>query len=244
MTVDAGEVGYVRNVDVDALAKVAEEEGLQVWVVRSPGGFVNARGALLKVVGDRAVPSDLVHRLRRAFDVGGARSFDQDPRFGFIVLGEIASRALSPGINDPGTAVDIVGTSVRLLTAWRRAVETRPAPPPNPRVRLQPISYADLLDDVFRPIATDGASSLTVAMRLQKGLAALRADAEGRPDMVEALDAAARTALVRSEAALDFEPDKVRLRAMIKLETTRSDAERQGSEPDGLVVAPIAGDHR
>ena len=170
MTVEAGEVGYVRNVDVDALAKVAEEEGLQVWVVRSPGGFVNARGALLKVVGDRAVPSDVVHRLRRAFDVGGARSFDQDPRFGFVVLGEIASRALSPGINDPGTAVDIVGTSVRLLTAWRRAVAARPAPPPNPRVRLQPISYADLLDDVFRPIATDGASSLTVAMRLQKGL--------------------------------------------------------------------------
>jgi hypothetical protein len=46
-------------------------------------------------------------RLSSAFLVGPDRSFKQDPRFGMIVLSEIASRALSPGVNDPGTAIDV-----------------------------------------------------------------------------------------------------------------------------------------
>ena len=36
------------------------------------------------------------------FVIGGSRVFDQDPRFGLLVLSEIASRALSPAVNDPG----------------------------------------------------------------------------------------------------------------------------------------------
>ena len=211
--VESGEVGYVRNVDVDALSKIAAREGLQVWVVCSPGAFAHARRDLLKVASDRPMSASVQAALRKAFDVGDARSFDQDPRFGFTVLGEIASRALSPGINDPGTAVDVIGTAVRCLTLWRREARDRPPVDGQPAVRLRPIAYADLLDDVFRPIATDGGGALTVAVRLQKAFTSLHADAEGEPAMREALQAAASQAAERAMAALDLEADKARVRA-------------------------------
>ncbi|WP_305804424.1 DUF2254 family protein [Stenotrophomonas sp. YIM B06876] len=44
--------------------------------------------------------------------VGAQRSLDQDPRFGLLVLGEVASRALSPAINNPCTAIDVIGRAV------------------------------------------------------------------------------------------------------------------------------------
>ena len=53
-----------------------------------------------------------------AFAIGDSRSYDQDPRFGLIVLGEIAAKALSPGVNDPGTAIQVIGAGVRLLDVW------------------------------------------------------------------------------------------------------------------------------
>ncbi len=51
------------------------------------------------------------------------RTFEDDPRFGLIVLSEIADKALSPGVNDPGTAIDVIGTLVRLFTLWQSPPE-------------------------------------------------------------------------------------------------------------------------
>jgi uncharacterized membrane protein len=46
------------------------------------------------------------------------RSFAQDPRFCLSVMAEIACRALSPAVNDPGTAIDVIGRGVRILSAY------------------------------------------------------------------------------------------------------------------------------
>jgi uncharacterized membrane protein len=46
------------------------------------------------------------------------RYFHEDPRFGLITLSEIASRALSPAVNDPGTAIQIISSHVRLFSLW------------------------------------------------------------------------------------------------------------------------------
>lgn len=64
-----------------------------------------------------------MQRRRRAPALGGApvgtiRDADQAnheaSRFGLIALSEIACRALSPAVNDPGTAIAIIGRFVRL----------------------------------------------------------------------------------------------------------------------------------
>ena len=89
------------------------------------------------------------------------------------VLTEIASRALSPGINDPGTAIDVIGRAVRLLAIWGEPPERGTARSSYPNVFVPPIDVDDLFDDLFTPIARDGASTVEIGVRLQKAFRTL-----------------------------------------------------------------------
>lgn len=161
--------GYVQHIDVQALAERARELGAEFYVAALPGSFVHRAAWLLWIRGSTP-GEDQVEALRRAFTLGNERSFDQDPRFGLIVLSEAASRALSPAVNDSGTAISVIGRLVRVLSCWTEradpAVEC-------PEIHVPPVLPADMIYDVFRPIARDGAAVVEVQMRLHKALDAL-----------------------------------------------------------------------
>jgi uncharacterized membrane protein len=151
----------------------------------------------------------------RTFSVGDERSFDQDPRFGLSVLAEIASRALSPAVNDPGTAIDVIGRAVRIFSMWTRPpADAPPVPVRHPRVHLQAIRIDDLFDDIFSPIARDGAGIIEVQARLQKALLALcQIDAErfGQSAVRQS-----ERAWLLAEDRLVLEADKDLLRDLVK----------------------------
>ena len=161
--------GYVEHVDVAALETIAGTIGATLRVAALPGAFVHP-GAPLVWRSGGMLDENQETELRTAFSIGLSRSFDQDPRFGLIVLTEIASRALSPAVNDPGTAIDVIGRLLRVLSLW-----TEPAEPVQRyrNVLVPPIRVSDLLEDAFLPIARDGAGLVEVQIRLQKALAAL-----------------------------------------------------------------------
>ena len=125
------------------------------------------------------------------------------------VLAEIAAKALSPGINDPGTAIDVISTAVRLLSDWVRESAREPYTEPG-RLRAPALSAEVLLDDVFRPVAQYGAGNPLVAARLQAALLALAGlnDAE----MTRAARRQARVALKRALRELPIKEDRERVR--------------------------------
>src|SRR5690606_38052485 len=135
--------------------------------------------------------------LRNAFVIGAQRTFERDPRFGITVMAEAASRALPPGINDQGTAVDVIGRGGRVLSHL-----SRPVPPEEPkydRVYAPGLSVADMLDDFFTPIARDGAAIVEVGIRIQEALASL--GRLGDAAVTVAAQRQAELALRRAEAA-------------------------------------------
>jgi uncharacterized membrane protein len=86
------------------------------------------------------------------------RYFDEDPRFGLITLSEIASRALSPAVNDPGTAIQIISSYVRLFSLWAEPLDSKKTEKkPYDRVAVPELTIEDLFEDAFRPLARDGA---------------------------------------------------------------------------------------
>jgi len=158
--------GYVQYVDVEAVQDCAQKYGLQVWMGALPGEFVYISTEVLHVLGSR----DAEARLRDAFTVAPSRSFDQDPLHGLVVLAEIASRALSSGVNDPGTATAVIGRQVSVLSIWTRREE------PDvrfDRVHVPAIRPEDALDVAFRPILRDGIGTSEVLVRLIAALNAL-----------------------------------------------------------------------
>ncbi|WVM90449.1 DUF2254 family protein [Halopseudomonas pachastrellae] len=203
---------YLQHLDVLTLSELAEEHQLALYVPVQPGAFVHPAEPLLWVYGQ--LDEDLQCTLCDCFTLDRVRSFDQDPRFGCSVLSEIASRALSPAVNDPGTAIDILGRGVRLFAPWAQGPAAQEAEVSCQGVWLTPLALDDLFDDLFGPIARDGAGRIDVQLRLVKSLQALAAQGACFAAPARRL---AREALALGEQALVLEVDRQRLREQVEM---------------------------
>jgi uncharacterized membrane protein len=172
MPVHSTHIGYVTYINVEKLQQLGKEEDLHVWAEVAAGSFIVPQRVLCRL--SRAVEDEVAERIANAFVVEDMRNFDQDPLFGMIVLTEIAQRALSPGINDPGTATDVLGTVTRLLCNWAKAMQKgNPDETRHERVHIHALDERRYVSDVFGPLARDSAGMLEVATRLQQSLATL-----------------------------------------------------------------------
>ena len=100
----------LQQLDLSRLLAAADGGG--VIVLRAGVGDTLQQGAPVADLhggetADAAVLAGLV--------TGRERTFDQDPRFAFRLLADIAMRALSPAVNDPATAVQVLDTTESLL---------------------------------------------------------------------------------------------------------------------------------
>ena len=198
-------IGRVTHIDIKALAAIAASIGADIDLVALPGTLADPARALVwtpATLDDRQVA-----RIRDSFTIANDRAFDHDPRFGLVVLSEIASRALSPAVNDPGTAIAVIEAGTRVVAAMLRHVPDPDCRAPA-RVNVPPFAFPDLIEDLFRPIARDGAGTIEVGIRLQKSLAALQA-----VDRAAAEDcrAEASDAVDRAQDALTSGRDRDRL---------------------------------
>ncbi len=202
------DIGYLTHIDFRQLQSLAEEHDLQLWLEEATGNFVAPGKAVARL--SRAVDDSLRGHLLDAFVISDLREFDNDPRFGLVVLTEIAQRALSPAINDPGTAIDVIGTITRLMCGWveiRRKVEASPVK--YTRLFVRELDDGELFDDVYPGLAADSAGQLGTAIRLQKSLATL--GALGYPPFTRAADRHAARALYLTDRAQPFESDRQHL---------------------------------
>jgi len=164
------QIGYIQHINFGRLQEFAETADILITLNCMPGTFTTPDKPLLYIVSGQKKSSNIDNeKLQKSFVIDDKRSFHDDPRFGFIALSEIASRALSPGINDPGTAIAIIGSHVRLFVQWleKDGKENSKKIKYN-RIEVPEISLTDIFDDAFRPIARDGSSSIEVMLRLQK----------------------------------------------------------------------------
>lgn len=194
-------IGYVQHVDVQALSTLIGEKHAAIYVLAIPGDFIDPTEPIAWTFGLEDAPEPAV---RDCYTIGETRAFDQDPRFGVSVLAEIGCKALSSAINDPGTAIDVIGRAVRVLSIWAEPVQD--LTPKYPRVFIPGLELSDLFNDIFTPIARDGAGIIEVGLRLQAAFATL---SRMEPERF-AIPAKrhAEEALRRSEkrlVALDFE---------------------------------------
>jgi uncharacterized membrane protein len=208
-------IGYIQHIDVAAIARCAAAADAQVYIHSLPGAFVHPTRVLAWVKAHQELD---LKKFNAAFSIASERSFDQDPRFGLSVLTEIASRALSPAVNDPGTAIEILGRGVRLLCQWQEPTNaevnnTKDNGIEHTRVYVPPVTLDEFFDDFFIPIARDGANIIEVQIRLQKALDAL---AQQGDSFRRVAHCHSQNALQRAEANLVFEGDKKVLRDLVE----------------------------
>lgn len=213
IAIHCGQIGYVQHIDMQALQDIACDVSCRIKLATPTGGFVTPDRPLAFVSADKPVDEKKSRKaILEVFTVGKDRTFQEDPRFGLIALSEIASRALSPAVNDPGTAIAVIGVVNRLLTYWAQAQrDEEPEEIVFDRIYVQPLDCADLFEDAFTGIARDGAGMVEVGVRLQKCLSALTS--LGHEDIARQSIAMSEHAVARARLAINFEPDIARIEA-------------------------------
>ncbi len=117
--VEAAKPGVLTSVDLERLRRVAEAADVTITVLPRPGDFVACGMPLVAVCGTGHTDD---RHVRAAIALDKERDPAEDPAFGFRQLIDIAERALSPGVNDPTTAVQCLDHLHDLL----RRMTTRP----------------------------------------------------------------------------------------------------------------------
>ncbi len=192
--VPARDNGYLQFVDQSALLRIATEHDLLIRLEARPGHYVVAGrpiGYVSPATGTGGRPADDSIRddVTEALVIGSQRTQAQDIEFQFSQLVEVAVRALSPGINDPFTAVrcvDHLGSALYKLAGRRMAPAALYDDAGAPRLEVPAHTYASLLQAVFDPVRQSGCDSAPVAIRMLEMLAII-AEAAVRPEDREAM---------------------------------------------------------
>jgi uncharacterized membrane protein len=204
------DIGYIQHINMRALQEAAEDMDCRITLVSQPGTFA-APGRQLAYIHAAAGAEVDGARIAEAFLIDNDRTFDEDPRFGIIALSEIAARALSPGVNDPGTAISIIGSFVRLFAHWGRPLEEDEIDAPEfDRIHVPELSLMEMFDDAFIAIARDAAGMVEVGVRLQKAFLSLASI--DNPQLQEKACFHAGQALERAERAMTHPGDIKRIR--------------------------------
>lgn len=203
------QIGYLQHIDVADLQELAGSLETTIRLLVRPGAFIDRHRPLAVIRGGKPLDDEARLKFDEAFTIGNERRVEADPRLGLLMLTEIADRALSPAVNDPGTAIAVIGCEVRLLSQWvdatREEVECE-----FPDVEIPPLLAEDLLEDGFTPIARDGAVMFEVGARLQKALRAL--NDLGHPGLTAAARLHSRLALEQALAKLPTAHHREKLR--------------------------------
>lgn len=97
--------GYIQALDVDRLNALADEQRLRIEILRHPGAFVTLANPVLAVWAEDTLDERTVERMKSCFALGATPTVNQNIEFIADQLVEIIARALSPGVNDPYTAI-------------------------------------------------------------------------------------------------------------------------------------------
>jgi uncharacterized membrane protein len=167
--VNASGDGYLQIIDSEGLLELACNQELTLQVVPSPGDYVTRGEPLLRVQSASQVDDAMIRRINGCFVLGNQRTSAEDLGFPLAQLVEIAVRALSPGVNDPVTAlncVDRIGSALTRLVQVDRPTYCRLDTHHRLRVWRADPSFRALLDAALNPLREAARASTAVTLRL------------------------------------------------------------------------------
>ncbi len=165
--------GYLEYVDGESLLRIASERDLVLRIQSTAGDFVNENSILLLASPALKVDDDLAAEMSAMFIFGTQRTATQDLRFQFNQLVEVAMRALSPGVNDPFTAIgcmDWLQTSLEHLAAREMPDAYRFDEERKLRVVAEPVTFASFASLVFDQLLPYVAADRNASLRMMEML--------------------------------------------------------------------------
>jgi uncharacterized membrane protein len=177
--------GYIHEVVRDTVLDLASKHHTTIWLTARPGHFVVAGTPVAAAHPPPADVEAFAKSLGAAFVFGTDRTPYQDVGFSVQQLVEMALRALSPGVNEPFTAItciDRLGQGLTKLAKREIPSAVRQDGEGKVRVVAQPVTFAELVYEAFEPIALYADRNPAISERLLQTLGRLAAVVRRRAD--------------------------------------------------------------
>jgi uncharacterized membrane protein len=176
--------GFLQQVDLKSLADLAREKEVQIILHRAPGDFLVRGTAIMSARSVRSGDGSVARRMRDCYTQGANRTDVQDVLFLSDQLVEVLGRALSPGVNDPHTAMLCLNWLRSGLDEFARGSPTQPAKSDD-QVLYRRVTFEDMLNRSFDRMRQYVAADRTVTLHALDILANL-ASVASRPAMADA----------------------------------------------------------
>lgn len=206
--------GYVRAIDYDELLEIAEKNDVIFYLKHLAGDFIFQGDQLLLAWPTSHDVSELSALINKSYILGDNRTIQQDIEYGITSLVIIASRALSPAINDPVTpamCLNRLGVALSMLAESRPKSSYHYDNAQRLRVIADPVSFEHVVGLSFNLIRQYGSCNADVMISILKTINSVAAHAHTGTEK-DILLQHAQLALDDSDVSLFSSYDKQRVR--------------------------------
>ena len=173
-TIACKKSGFIQAIAVEDLLQLAQEKELIIRLCRRPGQFIAAGEVLAEVVPRAVGDHNLGRKISESVFFGRDRTPTQDIEYSIDQLVEVAVRALSPGINDPFTAITCIEwLGAALIQMAGRKISSRWCYDDEGKVRVvtDATDFEGIADAALNQVRQYGCRSVAVTVRLLEVLA-------------------------------------------------------------------------
>lgn len=172
-SITAPKSGYLQYVDSEALIeKISESDSLLKLHFR-PGRYLIEQSEIATIYSKTEFPKDINKEICKNIVIGKTKTVQQDLEFSIHQLVEIAVRALSPGVNDPYTAlscIDNLSATMAYLAEAQFPSKYRYDQENTLRIISDTFDFEGILDVAFHQIRQCANNTPSVIIRLLEAL--------------------------------------------------------------------------
>ncbi|MCG7844333.1 MAG: DUF2254 domain-containing protein [Methanomassiliicoccales archaeon] len=165
--------GYLEYVDYDNIFNIAKEHDSLIKLMFRPGDHLVSGSITMEIISEDDIPNEVIKKLQDLLIIGKVRTPYQDAEFSINQMVEIAARALSPGINDPYTAIaciDNLTSTLCQLTQVKFPSSYRYDEDGVLRVIADVLTFEGMLGTAFNQIRQFSGGSPAVVIRLMEAM--------------------------------------------------------------------------
>ncbi|QTD38095.1 DUF2254 domain-containing protein [Polaribacter batillariae] len=164
-TYNAKSSGYFNTISTETLLHIAKENNIKIEIVSNKGSYCNEDAVLFKI--DKKVDDRIIKKIYSNFNFSKSELIDDNYLLAFKQITEVAVKSMSPGINDPGTAINAIDylSQLFILRVQKQDVDLVQEKDAI-LIILNSVNFKDLIYNVMAPLRTYCAHDVIIVRKL------------------------------------------------------------------------------
>lgn len=207
----SSDTGYLQNIDTDNIWKICEREDIKIYITIPKGLFVLKNVRVLK--SNKPLNDDLKEKILKNLNFSRGEYITNNYLLAFKQITEIAVKAMSPGINDPGTALNAIDYITELFALRMKKLDFNEITEENKtHLKVAIIQFEEVLYNVMASLRTYCKQDPIVVQKLIWMLSYLKNENAVEESYTKAVET--ELEILLATATFDSERDKNKIIAL------------------------------